>query len=42
MEVYNNGIFDLLASDGCGVTSGVKRRVLTTPEGQEVSGLTHE
>ncbi|XP_020941404.1 kinesin-like protein KIF25 isoform X2 [Sus scrofa] len=42
VEVYNNGIFDLLASDGCGVTSGVKRRVLTTHEGQEVSGLTHE
>ncbi|XP_047615305.1 kinesin-like protein KIF25 [Phacochoerus africanus] len=42
VEVYNNGIFDLLASDGCGVTSGVRRRVLTTHEGQEVSGLTHE
>uniref|UniRef100_A0A8C3WL29 Kinesin motor domain-containing protein n=1 Tax=Catagonus wagneri TaxID=51154 RepID=A0A8C3WL29_9CETA len=39
VEVYNNHILDLLTEDGCGVTSGVKRQVLTTSDGtKEVSG----
>ncbi|ELK36609.1 Kinesin-like protein KIF25 [Myotis davidii] len=41
LEVYNNDIFDLLATDGCAATAGLRREVLTTREGRtEVSPLT--
>ncbi|NXO75995.1 KIF25 protein, partial [Sitta europaea] len=43
VEVYNNEIFDLLAKDTHGKVSGVKRAVVTTPEGKsDVPLLTHE
>ncbi|NXT25516.1 KIF25 protein, partial [Syrrhaptes paradoxus] len=43
VEVYNNEIFDLLAKDGCGKVSGVKRDVVTTREGKsDVPLLTYE
>ena len=42
VEIYNNGIFDLLANDSCRVASGVKRQVLPTQQGKKAGcGLTH-
>nr|XP_006061428.2 LOW QUALITY PROTEIN: kinesin-like protein KIF25 [Bubalus bubalis] len=42
VEIYNNGIFDLLANDSCRVASGVKRQVLPTQQGKKAGcGPTH-
>ncbi|XP_069866897.1 kinesin-like protein KIF25 [Dipodomys merriami] len=41
VEIYNNDIYDLLAKDGCTAVTGVRRGVVTTPEGRtEVPLLT--
>ncbi|XP_053152802.1 kinesin-like protein KIF25 isoform X2 [Hemicordylus capensis] len=43
VEVYNNEVFDLLAKDNCGRTSGVKRDIVTNKEGKsDVPFLTYE
>nr|XP_056709733.1 kinesin-like protein KIF25 [Euleptes europaea] len=34
VEVYNNAVFDLLAKDNCGTTTGVKRDIVTNKEGK--------
>lgn len=43
VEVYNNEVFDLLAKDNSGRTSGVKRDIVTNKEGKsDVPLLTYE
>ncbi|KAF7254357.1 Kinesin-like protein KIF25 [Varanus komodoensis] len=43
VEVYNNEVFDLLAKDNSGRTSGVRRDIITNKEGKsDIPLLTHE
>uniref|UniRef100_A0A8D0EAX5 Kinesin motor domain-containing protein n=1 Tax=Salvator merianae TaxID=96440 RepID=A0A8D0EAX5_SALMN len=43
VEVYNNEVFDLLAKDNYGRTSGVKREIITNKEGRsDIPLLTYE
>ncbi|XP_062981738.1 kinesin-like protein KIF25 [Elgaria multicarinata webbii] len=43
VEVYNNEVFDLLAKDNSGRTSGVKRDIITNKEGKsDIPLLTYE
>ncbi|KAJ7342202.1 hypothetical protein JRQ81_009655 [Phrynocephalus forsythii] len=43
VEVYNNDVFDLLAKDNSGRTSGIKRDIITNKEGKsEIPLLTYE
>ncbi|XP_020663900.3 kinesin-like protein KIF25 [Pogona vitticeps] len=43
VEVYNNEVFDLLAKDNSGRTSGVKREIITNKEGKsDIPLLTYE